>query len=101
LTLSSPPPVPPPRLGPRPLPLHLTAAAMAYVTSNAALPLLKQGLLRWSPALGPEAEALGKSLAKADAEAIAVAVEREGRRRLDAFLTGVERYRSHPYRRDI
>ena len=101
MTPSSPPSVPSPRLGPRPLPLHLTAAAMSYMTSNAALPLLRQGLLLWSPALGPDADALRQSLATADAEAVAAAVEREGRRRLDAFLTGVERYRRHPYRRDI
>ena len=89
------------RLGPRPLPLHLMAAATAYVTSNAALPLLRDGSMRWSPALGAEAEALSESLAEAKADALAAAVEREGRRRLGAFLTGVERYRRHPYRRDI
>lgn len=101
MTPSPPPAAPPPRLGPRPLPLHLMAAASAYVTSNAALPLLKEGLMRWSPALGTDAEALRERLAKASAEALAAAVEREGRRRLDAFLTGIERYRDHPYRRDI
>jgi len=74
---------------------------MSYTSSNAALPLLRQGLLRWSPSLGPEAEALRQSLAKANADRLAAAVEREGRHRLDAFLTGVERYRDHPYRREI
>jgi polyhydroxyalkanoate synthase len=77
------------------------AAAMSYASSNAALPLLRQGLLRWSPVLGKDAEALRAGLAKANAEALTRAVEREGRRRLDAFLTGVERYRSHPYRRNL
>jgi polyhydroxyalkanoate synthase len=57
--------------------------------------------MRWSPVLGPAAEALRQSLAEASAEALAAAVEREGRSRLDTFLTGVERYRCHPYRRDI
>lgn len=57
--------------------------------------------MRWSPALGKEAEAVRESLAKASAETIAAAVEREGRHRLDAFLTGVERYRAHPYRRRL
>jgi len=98
---AAPPPRPAPRLGPRPLPVHLMAAAMSYASSNAALPLLRNGLLRWSPALGAEAEAVRQSLAKANADALAAAVEREGRRRLDAFLTGVERYRYHPYRRDL
>lgn len=101
MTPSSPQAAPTPRLGPRPLPLHLMAAAMSYASSNAALPLLRQGLLRWSPGLGKDAEALRAGLAKANAEALGRAVEREGRRRLDAFLTGVERYRSHPYRRNL
>lgn len=90
-----------PKLGPRPLPLHLTAAAMSYVSSNVALPLLRDGLLRWSPTLGPDAEALRQKLASAGADALAAEVEREGRRRLDAFLTGIERYRHHPYRRAV
>lgn len=74
---------------------------MNYTSSNAALPLLRQGLLRWSPSLGQDAEALRQKLAKANAKGVAAAVEREGRRRLDAFLTGVERYRHHAYRRDV
>lgn len=90
-----------PRLGPRPLPLHLMAASISYASSNAALPLLRDGLMRWSPALGKDAEALRQSLGKVNAEALASAVEQEGRRRFDAFLTGVERYRHHPYRRDV
>ena len=101
MTPSSPHAARMPRLGPRPLPLHLMAAAMSYMSSNAALPLLRNGLLRWSPGLGKDAEALRASLAKANAEALTAAIEREGRRRLDAFLTGVERYRSHPYSRDL
>ena len=101
MTPHSPPGAPGPKLGPRPLPLHLTAAAMSYMSSNVALPLLRDGLMRWSPALGPDAEALRQSLASANAEALSIEVEREGRRRLDAFLTGIERYRHHPYRRTV
>ncbi|MEM9684526.1 MAG: alpha/beta hydrolase, partial [Pseudomonadota bacterium] len=74
---------------------------MSYMSSNVALPLLRDGLMRWSPALGPDAEALRQSLASANAEALSIEVEREGRRRLDAFLTGIERYRHHPYRRTV
>ena len=85
------------RLGPRPLPLHLMAVAAIYVSSNAALPFLRSGLLRWSQSL--DAVALQESLANAKPEALAAAVEVEARRRLGAFLTGVERYRGHPYRR--
>ena len=35
----------PPRGGPRPLPTHLLTAAMTYTSSNAALPLLRNGSL--------------------------------------------------------
>lgn len=101
MTPSSQQAVQAPRLGPRPLPLHLMAASISYASSNAALPLLRDGLMRWSPALGTDAEALRQSLGKVNAEALATAVEEEGRRRFDAFLTGVERYRQHPYRRDV
>lgn len=90
-----------PRLGPRPLPLHLMAASISYASSNAALPLLRDGLMRWSPGLGNEAEALRQNLGKVSAEALTTAVENEARRRLDAFLRGVEGYRNHPYRRDV
>lgn len=57
--------------------------------------------MRWSPALGKDAEALRQNLGKVSAEALATAVEHEARRRFDAFLTGVEQYRKHPYRRDV
>ncbi len=99
------PPTPPsnqsPRLGPRPLPLHLLTAAMNYASSNAALPLLSNGLLTWNPLLAKNAAGLQKDLASAEGGALAAAVDREGRRRLGEFLSGVERYRAHPYRRDL
>jgi len=101
VTPPTPPPRPNRRLGPRPLPLHLMTAAMTYANSNAALPLLSNGLLRWSPPLEKNAAVLRKDLTSVDGAAFAVAVDREGRRRLDAFLSGVERYRAHSYRRDL
>ena len=44
---------------------------------------------------------LEKSLAAVGVEALAEAVERELRSRADLFLKGIERYRDHPYRRDL
>jgi polyhydroxyalkanoate synthase len=76
-------------------------AAMSYASSNAALPLLSSGSLSWSPTLGKNAAGLRKDLASVDGAALAAAVDREGRRRLGVFLSGVERYRVHPYRRDL
>ena len=91
----------PPRLGPRPLPLHLASAATLWMSSRAALPLLNGGLLPWRPELAPAASALEQSLAGVAAEDFAEAVDAELRRRADCFLTGLERYRRHPYRRAL
>src|SRR5438034_3417701 len=111
-----------PRPGPRPLPLHLTTAALTWLSSAAALPLLRQLSATSAgpaPATGPEAEwkwlvslpwqkavhgradALRRDLAAVDPEAFAAAVGREIRRRLDEFATGLTRYRHHAYRRTL
>ena len=90
-----------PRLGPRPLPLHLASAATLWLSSRAALPLLKAGLLPWKPELAPVAAALHRSLAGIAAEDFAAAVDEELRRRGELFLRGLERYRHHPYRRAL
>ena len=90
---------PAPRQGPRPLALHLTAAQSLWLTSLAALPLSRSGLPDWKPD-GP----LGALLAEVeshDAERFAASVSREVRARFDTLLTGLERYRHHPYRRDL
>jgi polyhydroxyalkanoate synthase len=90
-----------PRLGPRPLPLHLAAAITSFASSHAALPLLKSGWLAWRPELKAAGTELERSLAAVGVEALAEAVERELRSRADLFLRGIERYRDHPYRRDV
>ncbi len=96
-------PMPPnpakPRVGPRPLPLHLAAAGLAWTSSLAALPLLKNGSIAWRPELKAAAQSLANELARAQPEAFAAAVSREARHRLAAFLDGLTRYRRHPYRR--
>jgi polyhydroxyalkanoate synthase len=89
------------RQGPRPLPVHLASAVTAWTTSRAALPLLKRGSLPWRPELAGAAEALRRSLAEIAPEDFADAVDRELRARADAFLSGIERYRAHPYRRAV
>src|SRR4051812_35873692 len=117
-----------PRPGPRPLPLHLTAAAMTWLSSAAALPLLRSmsagsrtaptpepadvsaapdaawmSLVRlpWQKAVHGRADELRRDLAAVDPEAFAAAVGREVRRRLDEFATGLTSYRRHAYRRTI
>lgn len=91
--------MPPLRLGPRPLPLHLASAATLWMSSRAALPLLSNGLLPWRPELAEAGNALRQSLAGIAPEAFAAAVDAELRTRGDCFLSGLERYRRHPYRR--
>lgn len=92
---------PPPRTGPRPLPLHLTTAATLWLTSRAGWPLSRSGLLSWRPELAAAARALETELAAAAPDAFGAALEREIRRDADAFLSGLELYRHHPYRRAV
>ena len=111
LTDATPPPEQPTtgpdthrRPGPRPLPLHLMMTAHLWMGSNAGLPLLKGALPPWSVPFwnGPMAErvaALREAAADVDADRLAAALDEELNRRLDAFLSGVSLYRSHPYRR--
>lgn len=85
------------RLGPRPLPLHLTAAMTAWLSSPAAL-------RHWSEASAemrtgnPELAAAAEALAEGGDEAVA-ALDRTLRRKVDRFLTGVENYRAFPWSR--
>jgi polyhydroxyalkanoate synthase subunit PhaC len=90
-----------PRLGPRPLPLHLASAAMLWLSSCAAWPLWRSGSLRLRAELDPRASALAQSLAGVAPEAFAAALDAELRHRGDLFLSGLQRYRRHPYRRAL
>src|SRR3954451_2699581 len=89
------------RQRPRPLALHMAAMLTTLLTSPGGLPFLRSGSLPWKAPLRGRAEDLRAELAEVDPEALARAVDREMRWRLDALLTGLERYRSHPYRRDL
>ena len=95
-----------PRLGPRPLPAHLTAAATLFAASNAALESLKNGLPIWNPRAGPGANgqervALLAALSALDLNEFTAVAALESRHRMNAFLTGVERYRTSTYTRDV
>ena len=93
------PPIP--RLGPRPLSLHLASAATIWMSSRLAWPLLKNGSLAWSPDLAAVGNALLKSLGENQADPFLSALDGEIVRRQESFLTGIERYRHHPYRRNL
>ena len=90
-----------PRQGPRPLPLHLASATGAWMSSRAALPLLKSGLLPWRPEFALQGGSLSLALAGAKSDSFDAALDAELTRRAALFLDGVERYRRHPYRRDL
>lgn len=106
-------PKPLPRLGPRPLPLHLAAAHLTWSSSSAGLMLLKNG---WPPSKAsrggngkaekqekPEAEveALLREIGTRDTADFDEALTAEVRSRLFSLLDGIARYRAHPYRRNL
>jgi polyhydroxyalkanoate synthase len=91
----------PRRLGPRPLPLHLLTATGVWMSSHAALPLLRNGSLSLRPEFAAAGQSLRESLAAGASEDIVAALNEELRARADAFLTGIEAYRHHPYRRTL
>lgn len=98
---AAPDPAAKPRLGPRPLGLHLAVTLATLLSSPAGLLFLRNGWLRWNPQVRDRAARLRAEVAAVDHDLLAEAVDREMRRRLDAVLTGLERYRHHPYRRDL
>ena len=113
MTATAPESPKPRRAGPRPLPLHLSTAAMTWLSSAAALPFLRSGLpvtgeplaslagQPWHRSLHSQVDALLPALAAADPDSLTAAVGRQVRRRLDEFERGLTRYRKHPYRRDL
>lgn len=114
-----------PRLGPRPLPLHLATALNSWQSSQGALPLLRSGSIAWRPEVAERGEALSRQLAKAAAQApkkpvpsgnrqsqsqpsaapatdpFDLAVTNEIFRRLQGLAAGIRAYRNHPYRRNL
>ncbi|HEY1504082.1 MAG TPA: alpha/beta fold hydrolase, partial [Stellaceae bacterium] len=91
----------PPRQGPRPLALHLANATGAWTSSRAALPLLKNGSLPWRPEFALQGGSLSLALAAGKNDTLDAALDTELTRRATLFLDGVERYRRHPYHRDL
>ncbi len=87
---------------PRPLPAHLASAMSLWLSSRAALTSLPSG---WPPSKTPD-DAVGRRLSELAAEiarrgpeGVGAALDRLLRRRAEAFLTGIEAYRGHPFRR--
>jgi len=89
-----------PRLGPRPLGLHLAAAQATWRRSTLAWASWSSGSPSWSPPPEPIA-ALAGELAETPPEAFAAALETAIARRSAEFLGAVTAYRRHPYRRAL
>src|SRR5215469_2111673 len=86
------------RLAPRPLPAHLAVAMMLWLSSRAALPILKNA----SPPSSKAGERLRALVAEIEAlgrDSVAAALDREIAHRAASYLTGLEAYRRHPFRR--
>ncbi len=90
-----------PRLGPRPLALHLANATGAWMSSRAALPFLKSGSLPWRPELALQGAALQLSLGLAKSEDFSAALDAELTQRNVRLLEGIELYRHHAYHRAL
>src|SRR5581483_3579400 len=101
------------RLGPRPLPQHLSLAAATWLNSAAILPALRLVSGNWEQ--GPQSQGqnaqreslrqkwagLFQEAERTDPAALAVALQAEGLKRLDQCLAGIEGYRHHPRHRTV
>ena len=83
------------RLAPRPLPAHLASSMMLWLSSRAALPILKTGLRASSAATEP-LRVLAAEIDAFGPERLAAVLDE----RAERWLAGLEAYRRHPFRRD-
>ncbi len=96
-TKATPRPRPDRRLTPRPLPAHLLAAISLWLSSRAALPILKA--VSPPSSVGRRLHALAQEIDACGADAVGRALDAEIMRRAERCLDGLERYRAHGYRR--
>ena len=90
-----------PRQGPRPLPFHLLSQASMLFSSLAVLPSWRNGSFVRKPQLREAAERLKHDIDGIGEKDFDRALRAESTRRVEAFLTGIEAYRQHPYQRDL
>lgn len=86
------------RLAPRPLPAHLAAAMLLWLSSRAALPILKNASLPPSEP-GKRLRALVAEIDAFGSDSVATALDSEITDRAASYLAGLEGYRRHPFRR--
>lgn len=97
---AAPPPAPP-RLGPRPLGLHLLLPAASWLSSVGVATLWKQGSLPWKEPLPDLAAALRSQFGGVEPDQLRAAVSRDVRLRLAELEAGIRAYRRHPYHRRV
>jgi polyhydroxyalkanoate synthase subunit PhaC len=86
------------RLAPRPLPAHLAGAAMLWLTSRAALPVLRT-VSRPSSVLGRQLRDLAVEIDALGIEPVERAVAVKIAHCAERYLAGLEAYRRHRFRR--
>jgi poly[(R)-3-hydroxyalkanoate] polymerase subunit PhaC len=89
------------RVGPRPLGLHIGLANFACMSSVAALPLAREGMLPWISELQSDADKNQADLSRFDLTALVQAMGAVSRENMQSMLSGIGKYHNHPYRRDV
>ncbi len=90
-----------PRLGPRPLPLHLATTNLMLLSSLAAWPIAKDGSLPWKAHLQQPFSSLLPQLASVDPNEFSTALIHAGLARMGAMTAGLLRYRGHRWHREL
>lgn len=86
------------RIGPRPLPFHLTMAMGQGLGALGTLPLAMSGMPPW-PATSSEDQSLTADLAAADTTKLMAEISAASNERLEVFIRGLQAYWAHPHRR--
>ncbi|MBM3502559.1 MAG: alpha/beta fold hydrolase [Alphaproteobacteria bacterium] len=92
---------PEPRQGPRPLALHLAIASWTWTSSLAVWPMARAGWQPWHPGIQTRVRAVLEDAERIAPSVFAEALNRVALARLGNFLTALDRYRRHPYRRAV
>jgi len=91
---------PPPRIGPRPLALHLGLATTSITSHLAGLPLAQEGNLPWPPELLTKGtDAVGQISLPGSGPEYLDNLGKQGSSLVQEMIDGISQYHAHPYRR--
>jgi polyhydroxyalkanoate synthase len=94
-------PINPPRLGPRPLGMHLALASSTWMGGAVAMPSALTKTFPWHQSLGERAARLVARITPEIQPLLQQALIDESGRRIQNTLAGIEAYRRHPYHRHL